>query len=157
MKKLCSKILFIIIASSFIYVPASFAAKETPVSIKGATTVDADQVKAWLDNGEDMIILDPRKTSDYSEKGHIPMAVNCPVNTDAELTDKVIKEAADHLSSCSELKGVKKGTKIITYCNGTTCWMSPKAVSALVKIGYTNIFWFRGGMSEWNGKGYPVE
>ena len=145
------------VAAVLIAATTAYALEETPPSIKGATTVFADTVKAWLDNGEDMIILDPRKESDYKDKGHIPMAINCPVNTDANLTQKVIDETIKHLSSCSELQSVGKGEKIVAYCNGVTCWMSPKAVMALVKMGYTNIFWFRGGMNEWTKKAYPID
>jgi len=140
-----------------LFVSHAYAEGETPVSIKGATTVDADAVKGWLDNGDELVILDPRKNSDYNDKGHIPTAINCPVNTDAELTEKVVGEAATHLEDCEDLKDVDKGEKIVAYCNSIKCWMSPKAVSALVTMGYTNLYWFRGGMAEWKAKGYPVE
>lgn len=140
-----------------LFISQAYAAKVTPESLKGVTTVDAETVKTWLDNGEDMVLLDPRKSSDYNEKGRIPTAISCPLNTDSELTEQVLADAVEFLESCDNLKGVAKGDKIVTYCNGITCWMSPKASMALVKMGYTNIYWFREGMKDWKEKGFPVE
>ncbi len=157
MKKSLKTLLMSMTVFALLVSQAYAGKKETPASIKGVTTVDADTVKGWLDNGEEMVILDPRKSGDYTQKGHLPTAISCPLDTDAELSDKVISKAAKDLANCDELKGVGKGDKIVAYCNGTTCWMSPKAVTALVKMGYTNVYWFREGMKVWNEKGYPVE
>ncbi|MEE8423562.1 MAG: rhodanese-like domain-containing protein [Thermodesulfobacteriota bacterium] len=155
--KLFLKSLFATLMVVYFAVSTSYAEKVTPEGIIGATTVDADTVKNWLDNGEEMIIIDPRKPSDYTLKGHIPTAISCPVNTDHELSDEVIARAVEHLSSCADLQGVSKKDKIVAYCNGIACWMSPKAVAALVKMGYSNVYWFRGGMTDWMAKDYPIE
>ena len=132
-------------------------AVDTPASLAGIATVDAATVKKWLDSGEKMVILDPRKDSDYKEKGHIPTAINCPVGTETDIKDDTIAKTVEHLKACKALAAVDKGKKIVAYCNGAACWMSPKAALALKKMGYTNVDWFRTGVKEWQEKGFPME
>lgn len=47
-------------------------------------------------------------------------------------------------------------TYIVLYCNGLQCWKSYKAATAAAKDGYQHIGWFRGGVAEWEAKGFPI-
>ncbi len=50
-----------------------------------------------------------------------------------------------------------KAAPVVFYCNAGECWKSYKASVVAIRNGWKQIFWFRGGMPEWKGKGYPVE
>ena len=95
------------------------AAKETPKSLKGVSVVSVDKVKEWLDDGEEIFILDARKREQY-EEAHLPEAVRCPVNTELGLGDSVIKKAVKFLEKCEGLSDFPKNGIIVTYCNAHT-------------------------------------
>ncbi len=118
------------------------AAKEgVPAAIDGTTRVSAEEVVSLVGEMPELIIIDARKPSDYA-KGHIEGAVSLPnTETDAESLAKVIPA---------------KGHPVLFYCNGVKCGRSVESARAAVSAGYTNIYWFRGGMEEWQAKAMPV-
>jgi rhodanese-related sulfurtransferase len=50
-----------------------------------------------------------------------------------------------------------KTKEIVFYCNGKRCWKSFKAVITATAAGYSNVFWFREGIPQWEKLGYPTE
>ena len=50
-----------------------------------------------------------------------------------------------------------KATPVIFYCNGVKCDRSVKSAQIALDNGYTNIYWFRGGIEEWRANGFPIE
>ena len=131
-------------------------AKETPLILLGIETIKVDEVKKWLDDGEEFILLDARNASAY-EENHLPMAESCVVNSEISLAEPIINKAVTYLNQCAVLNKIDKKTKIVVYCNSASCFQSPKASLALVKMGYKRIYWMRNGMNLWKQKGYPVE
>ncbi|CAB1064473.1 hypothetical protein D1BOALGB6SA_9269 [Olavius sp. associated proteobacterium Delta 1] len=93
--------------------------KITPESLPGVQVIGVDIVKKWLDQGEDIFILDARKSSDY-ESGHLPEAENCTVPSDLNVTDESINKSIKALEHYEVLKDLAKEIKLITYCNGYT-------------------------------------
>jgi len=120
--------------------PAS--AKElTPESIEGTTRVSAEQLVDLVESLPNLIMIDARKSSDYS-KGHIEGAVSLPnTETDNASLAKVIPS---------------KDTPVLFYCNGEKCGRSVVSAKAALGAGYKKIYWFRGGMEEWVAKALPV-
>ncbi len=49
-----------------------------------------------------------------------------------------------------------RATLIVTYCQGVQCWGSYNAALRAVRLGYTNVHWYRGGMDAWRGAGLPL-
>lgn len=120
---------------------AAVAKEDVPPSIDGTTRVSAEDVIGLVGEMPDLIIIDARKSSDY-QKGHIEGAVSLPnTETDADSLAKVIP-AKDH--------------PVLFYCNGVKCGRSVESARAAVSAGYSNIYWFRGGMEEWQAKAMPV-
>ena len=93
--------------------------KVTPESLPGVKVIGVDKVKKWLDLGEDVFILDARKSSDY-ETGHLPEAENCPVPSDLNVDNEAINHSVKALEQFEVLKNLGKEAKIVTYCNGYT-------------------------------------
>lgn len=117
-------------------------AADTPESLAGTTLVSAEKVIDLFDELDELVILDARKDADWN-KGHIPDAVHL-VNT---------KTDAASLAAIIETKA----TPVIIYCNGIKCDRSVKSAQIALDNGYTNIYWFRGGIEEWRAKGFPIE
>jgi rhodanese-related sulfurtransferase len=100
------------------------------------TTVD--DVKARLDGGETLCIVDVREESEWA-KDHLPGAVYLGKGViERDIEQRLPDTAAE----------------IILYCGGG--FRSALAAENLQKMGYTNVLSMDGGMRDWRGKGYPL-
>ena len=100
------------------------------------TNVDA--VKARLDKGERLTIVDVREESEFA-RDHVPGAIH--------LGKGVLERDA-------EQKLPDLGTEIILYCGGG--FRSALAADNLQKMGYTNVVSMDGGIRDWRNRGYPL-
>ena len=112
-----------------------------PESMPGATSVSAEEVVAMILSNSELVIIDSRKKIEYI-KGHIEGAINI---LNSELTLEVLEEVLPDRTKA-----------LLFYCNGARCLRSSDSVGKATDWGYTNIFWFRGGWSEWTEKRLPV-
>lgn len=133
--------IFTFIACSLLMLGAVQAAEKTPESINGATRVTAEEVIELVGELDDLTVVDARKASDRA-KGWIEGSVGLP-NTDT--TPETLAKVAPN-----------KTAPVLFYCNGTKCGRSVESATNAVKWGYKKIYWFRGGMEEWENKGLPV-
>ncbi|MDD2892905.1 MAG: trypsin-like serine protease [Halothiobacillaceae bacterium] len=46
---------------------------------------------------------------------------------------------------------------IVVYCHHENCWLSHNLVLRLIRLGYLNVWWFRGGLNAWAESGLPFE
>jgi rhodanese-related sulfurtransferase len=100
------------------------------------TTVD--QVKARLDRGEKLILVDVREDSEWA-KDHLPGATH--------LGKGIIERDV-------EAKLPDTGAEIILYCGGG--FRSALAADNLQKMGYTNVLSMDGGIRDWRARSYPL-
>lgn len=87
---------------------------------------------------KNVVVLDVRPTSEF-ENGHIPGAVNIP-----------IEELA------TQLRKLPKNKEYVAYCRGPFCVYADEAVALLNKKGYTAKR-LNEGFPDWALKGLPVE
>lgn len=50
-----------------------------------------------------------------------------------------------------------KNQEIIFSCGGPECWKSYKSARQAMQAGYKRIYWFRGGIKEWQDANLPVD
>ena len=100
------------------------------------TTVD--KVKAMLDRGDKVNLIDVREESEYA-KDHLPGAVH--------LGKGVIERDV-------EQRYPDPSTPLVLYCGGG--FRSALAADNLQKMGYTNVISMDGGIRDWRQKGYPL-
>lgn len=91
---------------------------------------------------EMFVLVDVRPKANYDYE-HIKGAVNLFVSQAAP------EEIAQVLPD--------KNAKIIVYCSGHTCSMSYHAAKRLVRLGYTNVFNYEGGIGEWRSYQQPID
>lgn len=120
---------------------ASVCAEVAPAKIAGASTIDAQMAKILLDKG--IVFIDARD-ADHFKEAHIPGAKNLSVK-DAGFT-------SENLSAL-----VKKDQPVVFYCTGTACMASSTAVQKAVEWGWSKVYFFRGGLTQWKTSGLPVE
>ena len=100
---------------------------------------NVEDVKARLDRGEKLNIIDVREQSEYAAD-HVPGAVH--------LSKGVIERDI-------EAKFPDRSTELVLYCGGG--FRSALAADNLQKMGYTNIISMDGGARDWRTRGYPME
>lgn len=93
-----------------------------------------------MQTSKDFILLDCRGV-DYFNWEHLPDAVN--------LRWKYVDERAPQLLP-------SKDQLIITSCDGFTCNSSIRCYKSLVKLGYTNLVEYSGGVADWKAHGYKT-
>lgn len=109
-----------------------------------APSLTGDALKAKLENGEDVLVLDVRTSSEFrGDPGHIKGAINLPLS---ELAARLAQLGTD-------LDG-HKTTPVVVTCH--TDNRSNHAASILKKAGFTNLFILAGGMAAWNRNKLPV-
>src|SRR5260221_6481961 len=97
-----------------------------------------DDVKAMLDRGEEVVLVDVREESEWA-KDHLPGAVH--------LGKGIIERDV-------EQKVPDTATPLVLYCGGG--FRSALAADNLQRMGYTNVISMDGGIRVWREKGYPV-
>ena len=122
----------------------------TPKSLPGATVVTLPEVKALVENGA--VLVDTRIAEEYHDK-HIPGALWLPYG-EKSLKDVAFDAHADNFPGLAKLD---RNQNIVFQCNGPECWKSYKASKAAVAAGYKHVYWFRGGMPEWEVAGERTE
>jgi len=102
--------------------------------VKECTVAD---VKARMDRGERLNIVDVREESEYAA-GHVPGAVH--------LSKGIIERDV-------EAKYPDRKIELVLYCGGG--FRSALAADNLQKMGYTNVISMDGGMRDWRQSGLP--
>lgn len=49
-----------------------------------------------------------------------------------------------------------KARPLVFFCADAECWLSYNAALRAIALGYTNIMWYRGGVSAWGAAGLPM-
>ncbi|MFO7967056.1 MAG: rhodanese-like domain-containing protein [Archaeoglobaceae archaeon] len=100
--------------------------------------VGAQEVKKDLSQPKVMII-DVREKKDY-DKGHVPGAVFAEIKDIEELKPRL-----------------EEAEKIYVYSNDYDCPASTIASKEIMKMGFNNVYDFKGSYKEWVDKGYQIE
>ncbi|MGD8570077.1 MAG: rhodanese-like domain-containing protein [Gammaproteobacteria bacterium] len=125
----------------FITTPAMSYDWVAPEIVDGATPVTAEELSDLMEQMDGLVLIDSRHDGQRTQ-GAIAGSVALP---DTRTTPGALLRVVPN-----------KLTPVVFYCEGITCPHSMKAVKKAVSYGYLNIFWFRGGLSEWTEKGFPV-
>jgi len=114
----------------------------TPTSLPGAAVVTAADVKRLQAQGA--VLVDTRNDKEFQHR-HIPGALHVPY------VEKSLKDVAyeARLDDFAGLARLDKSAATIFHCNGAECWKSYKASRAALAAGFAKVYWFRGGMPEW--------
>ena len=140
MRKL-STLIAIGCAALFFAHGSAIAKEDTPPSLEGTTVVSAEEVVELIGSEDNLVVVDARKNSDH-QKGWIEGSHALPnTETNPETLAKAVPD---------------KAQPVLFYCNGAKCGRSYESAKIAIAAGYTKIYWFRGGMEEWEAKGLPV-
>lgn len=123
----------------------------------GYDLITAEELKAWIDAGKEMLIVDTMPYDASYKKNHVPGAKQFlfPVpemaSWDTKATDG--KTQADYAA----LLGADKERPIVVYCGFVKCTRSHNGATWARKLGYQNVYRYAGGIFAWKGAGYEME
>jgi len=106
---------------------------------KLAFETDSWDLKAGLEAGENVVVVDVRSPEAY-QREHISGAINIPHRTMTEATTKYIDKAA----------------LVVTYCDGIGCNASTKGALNMAKLGF-RVKELIGGLDWWKRDGHKTE
>ena len=138
------RILFLLVASVVLFPacsagpseePAAEAEQQAPAEVAVAKEFDAADLKARLDAGENVYLLDVRRPEELAEHGAIEGYVNIPID---ELEARVSE--------------VPKDRKVVVYC--MRGGRASRGADLLAKEGHSGVEF--GGITAWKEHGYPV-
>jgi rhodanese-related sulfurtransferase len=121
----------------------------TPTILAGVTVVWEEDVKRLI--GQGATLVDTRTENEFKRK-HIPGAVLVPYH-EKSLKDVAYDAGADAFPG---LRTLNSQTPTVFICNGPECWKSYKASRAAVAAGFAKVYWYRGGMPDWEKTGQLV-
>ena len=116
----------------------------TPASIPGGRVITTPEVLQLLNNPRgNVVVLDV-----LGGQQRLPNAVNAvQASSGGSFQDRT---QAQFESQLGQLTNGRKDAPMILYCSSINCWMSYNAALRAIHAGYTNVFWYRGGLEAWN-------
>ena len=123
----------------------------------GYGLVTTAELKQWLDEGRDMLIVDTMPYEDSYKKAHVPGAVQFlfPI---PDMKEWDAKETADRSQQdYATLQGGDKEKTIVVYCGFVKCTRSHNGAVWAKKLGYKNVYRYPGGIFAWKGADYDIE
>lgn len=122
----------------------------------GYGIVTTEELKAMIDAGKAMVIVDTMPYEDSYKKNHIPGAKQFlfPI---PEMKEWNAQETGGKSQKDFEaLLGPDKNKVIVMYCGFVKCTRSHNGATWAKKLGYTNVYRQPGGIFAWKGADYPV-
>jgi thiosulfate/3-mercaptopyruvate sulfurtransferase len=118
----------------------------------GYMIVSAEELKRWIDQKKDMLIVDTTPYEESYKKQHIPVAVQM------EFPRAEINRLGDTTrADLEKLLGPDNDRLIVFYCGFVKCTRSHNGAMWAVKLGYKNVYRYPGGIKAWDEAGYPVQ
>lgn len=122
----------------------------------GYDLVTTAELKKWIDEGREILIVDTMPYEASYKKAHVPGAKQFlfPIpdmnQWDSAETDG--KSQEDYAA----LLGADKEKQIVIYCGFVKCTRSHNGAVWAKKLGYKNVYRYPGGIFAWKGADYAV-
>lgn len=119
----------------------------TPTQLSGIVTINTDDLVEKI-NHSNVILIDSRYLSDEPEAS-LPNAYLLDSAGIAYGDKNREKRVMQTFSRVMKHLAPNKSQAIAVFCSSVECWLSVNAVMRLQSLGYTNLFWYRGGVHAW--------
>lgn len=127
----------------------------TPLSLNGIKTIKTHELVRMLIDGAPTMI----DAQGWVE--NLPMTIPAAYLVDwagTEETDLPGYEAKirKEFEVVMQLIEPVKSKPVVVFCESARCWLSINAALRLQTLGYSNIYWYRGGVAAWKAAGLPT-
>ena len=123
----------------------------------GYKIVTTEELKAWIDQKKDIIVVDTMPYEASYKKNHIPGAVQLLFPIPDMNTWDTNETAGKTKEDYEKLLGPDKNKTVVVYCGFVKCTRSHNGAAWAKKLGYTNVYRHPGGIKAWKEAKYPVE
>jgi PQQ-dependent catabolism-associated CXXCW motif protein len=134
--------------------PPGYRAKDyhanTPDSVPGASVIRTGELKAKLEQQPRPFLIDVLSGPVHRS---LPGALWLH---NGGLGDFDAAEEKRFLDVLTLVSGADKARELVFFCSGPRCWLSYNAALRAARAGYTNVFWYRGGIEAWREAGLPT-
>ncbi len=111
------------------------------VRASGINVMTAAELMKELISGKPPSVVDALSAESYAA-GHIKGSISAP---------------SDEIQGMAAQRFPDKRARIVVYCASFQCGASTAAATALRKLGYSNVYDFKGGLKQWRELGGPIE
>jgi PQQ-dependent catabolism-associated CXXCW motif protein len=124
----------------------------TPLSIPGAMLIDTPELRERIAGERPPVLID---TAGGSGHESMPGAIWLP---GAGLGTGYHDAVQQQLEKTLEV--VTKGDRaraLVFFCVSRSCWLSYNSALRAVRLGYREVYWYRGGLEAWRAAGGELE
>jgi PQQ-dependent catabolism-associated CXXCW motif protein len=121
----------------------------TPLTVPGGRVIGTAELETALKRGtldnEPFIAIDVLRRLTWTRV--VPDSVYIEYGGNSGSFDDDVQPKLE-----AQLAKLTKGNlkmPLVFFCQGSKCWESYNAVLRALKIGYTNVYWYRGGIAAW--------
>lgn len=123
----------------------------TPLRIRGATTITTPQLRDMMLSSTPPVVIN---VLDGQRTLSLPGAIWLPAaGLGTGLSDDTQARLKKALAT---LSGGDPARNLVFLCLSKTCWLSHNATVRAVALGYTSVYWYRGGLQAWLAAGLPM-
>jgi PQQ-dependent catabolism-associated CXXCW motif protein len=123
----------------------------TPLTIAGARTITTGQLQAMASSGRPPVLLD---VLEGTQTISLPGTVWSPGSGKGNSLDDGLQQSVARL--LERVTGGNKAAAVVVFCLSKTCWLSHNAALRAVALGYSNVYWYRGGRNAWQAAGLQM-
>jgi PQQ-dependent catabolism-associated CXXCW motif protein len=119
----------------------------TPLEIPGARIITTAELRKLLRESQPLLL------DVIAGEGHLslPGAIWLPgAGRGTSFEDEIQARLAVALQAATK---DDKGAPLVFLCAGPRCWLSYNAALRAVRLGYSNVLWYRGGIEAWGAGG----
>lgn len=124
----------------------------TPLAIPAGKRVTTGQVRAMIQSDPNTLLIDVLANAHPTtlQGAHYLPTAGAPGDfTDAAQTD--LKNALGTVTANNPAR------PLVFFCAGARCWESYNATLRAAQLGYTSLFWYRGGLKSWEDARLPMQ
>ena len=122
----------------------------TPTSIPGGQIVTTQQLVNAINGNTQMVVIDV-----LGGQYALPNAFSAPaMSQGGGYNDHIQQQTVQWLG---QVTGGNRQMPLVIYCSDPMCWLSYNASLRAIAAGYTNVYWYRGGLAVWQQAGLPLQ
>jgi PQQ-dependent catabolism-associated CXXCW motif protein len=123
----------------------------TPATVAGARVIGTAALKTMIVDDPRLVLLDVVMGDPHDS---VPSAVWLKDAGTGRSFDDTVQATLS--AALDRLSGGDRSRPVALFCLSVECWLSYNATLRAVHLGYTNVYWYRGGLDAWTAAGLPL-